>query len=101
MLVWFVLLLMSFAIIYNILGLIYKSPALLVLSLLFSVFLVYAGGFYTVDVVSNGAILQFKERELMWFFGSAMTLIDAVFAFIFATTDLAKTAAEVERRVRT
>ena len=95
MLVWFVLLLMGSAIVYNILGLVYKSPAFLMLSFLISVFLVYAGGFYTVDVVSNGTVLQLTERNLMWFFGSVMTVINGVFAFIFATTDFSR---EVERR---
>jgi len=94
-LVWFILLLMGSAIVYNILGLVYKSPAFLMLSFLISVFLVYAGGFYTVSVPTGGVLLQVKERELMWFFGSVMTVINGVFAVIFATTDFSR---EVERR---
>lgn len=89
MLVWFVLLLMGTALIYNILGIVYRSPILLVFSLLVSVFLVYAG-FYYVDVPSAGTILQFHERELMWLFGSAMTVLNAAFAFIYATADMAR-----------
>ena len=89
MLVWFVLLLMGTALIYNILGIVYRSPVLLVFSLLFSLFLVYAG-FYYVDVISAGSIIQLHERELMWFFGSAMTVLNAAFAFIYATADIAR-----------
>jgi len=89
LLVWFVLLLMGTALVYNILGIVYRSPVLLVFSLLISVFLVYAG-FYYVDVPSAGSVLQFHERGLMWFFGSAMTVLNGAFAFIYATIPLAK-----------
>ena len=90
MLVWFVLLLMGTALAYNILGIVYRSPVLLVFSLVVSVFLVYAG-FYYVDVVTSGGdIVQLHERELMWFFGSAMTVLNAAFAFIYATADMAR-----------
>ncbi len=89
MLVWFVLLIMGTALAYNVLGIVYRSPVLLVFSLVVSVFLVYTG-FYYVDVPSAGTILQFHERELMWFFGSAMTVLNAAFAFIYATADMAR-----------
>ncbi len=79
---------MGTALVYNILGVVYRSPVLLVFSLVFSLFLVYAG-FYYVDVVSAGTVLQFHERELMWFFGSAMTVLNAAFAFIYATAEMA------------
>lgn len=80
---------MGTAITYNTLGIVYRSPVLLVFSLVVSVFLVYAG-FYYVDVPSAGTILQFHERELMWFFGSAMTVLNGAFAFIYATADMAR-----------
>ena len=92
---WFVLLLMGSAIVYNILGLVFRSPLLLLFSLLISAFLVYAGAFYTVDVVSNGTVISLAERALMWFFGVAMITINAVFAFIFGTTESMR---YVERR---
>ena len=79
---------MGTVITYNLLGIVYRSPVLLVFSLVVSVFLVYAG-FYYVEVPSAGSVLQFHERELMWFFGSAMTVLNGAFAFIYATADIA------------